>query len=473
VAVDVPQGFPSVRKRRFALPAFSVEWSDDDAINFIMHLMANSGDVQFCPVTARPDLPAIRWRIAPSQGGLLGPPSSFEYDEIHPGKSGAERNDRFIANCGFDPTNPNSMTDDSWRFEKLKASTELKEAAPQCMGTDFQANGCAAMVENPSRTPASYGWTQFLGATMVGRLVQYSNPAPSTTEPRFTPTELEELGFTANGANTGLRQALQAAQSRANRAIDWYRQLDGPNGVSNGNFNANAYWAANGATFTNQTGLVRADFDNMVASIRFFNAIAPYVGQTMPNGNRIRITDIPEPQRTQIRTLAQQAGITRDGSINTYLSTPIEEEARQGFASRAIFVASGVTNAADRAQVDQVYRALFGNNTRTQTGVFTEKRKFDFISDAELRKNLNWANSNYPNDSENDRAMRIGYLHNTGNHRLVDHNNINTIRRHPYNTGGNTPINGFNTIWKNTHCLAGFNRDIEVQGLGFDTGAPR
>jgi hypothetical protein len=151
-------------------------------------------------------------------------------------------------------------TDEDVRFERIKKAIEVHESGDNdcARGTKYFKTrpACPAITWNPSQipgttvyAPASYGWVQFIFSTLAGELRVNFATYKST---------LDALGIT--------KAQLDAAEKRMAQVRVWYKKRD------------SVTWAADGATFTSETGLDKANFDRMEWWRKFKNLVEGAVG---------------------------------------------------------------------------------------------------------------------------------------------------------------------------------------------------
>lgn len=410
--------------------SFSVEISDDDARAFIHAALPAPTGNDSCD-TGEHD--TILTDLLPN---IADPVANR--GEIDPTRSYAsELNDRIMA-CD-DSADPNSTgatnesAQESWELQRFIEATRLRETG----GTrDCSQTGCPAGIDNPSGQPASYGLLQYVGLTMVGELVHNSNP---NINDGYTDQEMQDLGFRdENDADTGLRARLVAAQTRGDRAFRIYRDVEAAVGGATTDL-ATATTAAetHRQTFLNDTGLTDADFDNLIASVVFFNAIDPYIGQNFNN--------LTAAQQQTINTAAANAGIGA-GSRNTYMRSRIENEARNGFATAAIFAET-----VDPANpVDPTIREYLLDNNDS---IFRDTDNFYAAITPDLRNSLNNQRATYTLE---ERVIRAAYRHNTGRYPAT----IADGQSFPYVSGNNRGVLDYFEV---THCLLDYDEDDPIE----------
>lgn len=332
-------------------------------------------------------------------------------------------------------------------FQRLKRAVEIKESG----GADCSKTGCPAGTQNPAGTPASYGPTQFVVSTFVDRLLTFSDVRkPSTnknlayrvlfdSQASMTGEERRQLGFVdAQGKDSGLRRRLEQARMHSvyvmggrlgsKVIVGWKDRLTSVTPIDPADDDQVQRFAIEtgfGHSPGSTTSEAYVTYVRMVKWAQMHALMQDYLAKGHGNAETahsalheaailqlqqgVRPTD---EQRFEL--LLSDLGMTRRG-FRPYLRQRIWNEGWQGFATAAVF-----TEPALKAE-------LVGN----ADALFKSRQKFDLISDREIRWKYAQYRIDFPNDSEQDIAARMGYFHNAGS----DVSNLSIARGFAYSQG--------------------------------------
>ncbi|WP_436278872.1 RHS repeat domain-containing protein [Solimonas aquatica] len=217
----------------YSTDAFSMQWSDEDAMGLIYAVTGENLGTQCGGYT----LPTISLGVQ----GTLDPQSDNTIDP-----------NRIVACEKTDSADDvlEKRIQKAIEIHEVKAPGAAAATDKNCASDKYK--GCAANTWNPALTPdgsgvqpASYGWVQFTPVAL------------QTALKGLNASDRSKLGLSA--AQT------KAMSSKIDGVGTWYgRLVKGKENEPDPAY-VNAGWAANGASFMADTGLTKRDYDRMVA----------------------------------------------------------------------------------------------------------------------------------------------------------------------------------------------------------------
>ncbi|QIM53275.1 hypothetical protein [Hydrogenophaga crocea] len=418
--------------------SFTLDIEDAAALQLLDELQTQ-GDVVHkylggaCPGSDRLVLPPVQLRgLALSPGGVAGQNDAPGGQRVDQGQ------DSLSCQQGMTPERA---------FQRLKRAVELKESG----GADCSQTGCPAGTQNPAGTPASYGPTQFVVSTFVDRLLTFSDMRkPSTnknlafrvlfdSQASMTDEERRQLGFVdAQGRDSELRQRLDRAAWRAVNVVGgiyagklvrgWRVRLNASTPISPPD-------PIQLQLFATETGFSHSPDSTSSEAYTMYVKMVKWaqMGELMerflvdgggdPNAaySLLHQRSLAQTQEGVNPTVEQRfdsllldLGMNRRG-FRPYLRQRIWNEGWQGFATAAVFI-------------DPVVEAALLKST---DALFKSREKFGLISDREIRWKYAQYRSQFPNESEQDIATRLGYFHNAGS----DVSDLSIARGFAYSQG--------------------------------------
>jgi hypothetical protein len=257
-------------------------------------------------------------------------------------------------------------SDDISLVDRIKKPLERKEVG----NGDCTKNGCPALTPNPAHQPASYGWTQLTVDTLLQELA--SN--------RGIP---ECVGISEDD--------VKEAKERSRMAAAWFTKIDDDHDPERAP-----------PEFLSQTGLSAADYRAIVYWKKLQDLLDDYIPSGKPE---TVIPQIRQKGGNQVDTLLQQVKM-REVDLRPYLRTVIWNEAKQGFAAKAV-LAGTVKSGGD----------MRGKLIR----LFTTKSCYDEIADRMISLKVvanqaRWpiTNSLTEDDYSSVVAALVAYHHNVG-----------------------------------------------------------
>ncbi|MGC4395765.1 RHS repeat domain-containing protein, partial [Hydrogenophaga sp. T2] len=432
--------------------SFTLDIEDAAALQLLDELQTQ-GDVVHkylggaCPGSDRLVLPPVQLRgLALSPGGVAGQNDAPGGQRVDQGQ------DSLSCQQGMTPERA---------FQRLKRAVELKESG----GADCSQTGCPAGTQNPAGTPASYGPTQFVVSTFVDRLLTFSGTRPPSksanlasrvlfdSQANMTDEERRLLGFVdAQGRDSGLRQRLERARMHSvyvmggrleSRVIvGWKDRLTPSTPIEPADDHQVQQFAIEtgfGHVPGSTTSEAYVTYVRMVKWAQMHALMQDYLakghGSAETAYSVLHEAAILQLQKGVLPTdeqrfemLLSDLGMTRRG-FRPYMRQKIWNEGWQGFATAAVFT-------------DLALKAAMVGNT---DAMFKSRQKFDLISDREIRWKYAQYRSQFPNESEQDIATRLGYFHNAGS----DVSDLSIARGFAYSQG-------LIAIWKDfdkVHCV--------------------